>query len=140
MSDINEVRERLTEMANDYLPPATGWNRARDDLSALLADHARLQQSPTIDLERYAVAIQYAIDGMREAGGITNVKVADKLASLLARIDGQNGAGFPWENFPAYLIDKCEGDTISEEGIQAAVSAMAKDPRYVKQPAKGEGE
>lgn len=44
MSDINEVRERLTEMANDYLPPATGWNRARDDLRALLADHARLHE------------------------------------------------------------------------------------------------
>ncbi|WP_329767347.1 hypothetical protein [Stenotrophomonas maltophilia] len=40
------------------------------------------------------------------------------------------GVAFPWENFPAYLIDKCEGDTISEEGLQQALASMAKDERY----------
>lgn len=40
------------------------------------------------------------------------------------------GTAFPWENFPAYLIDKCEGDTISEEGLQHALAAMAKDKLY----------
>jgi hypothetical protein len=43
---------------------------------------------------------------------------------------GGQGSTFPWENFPAYLIDKCEGDTISEEGVQHALAAMAKDERY----------
>ncbi|MCI1149025.1 hypothetical protein [Stenotrophomonas maltophilia] len=43
---------------------------------------------------------------------------------------GGQGATFPWENFPAYLIDKCEGDTISEEGLQQALATMAKDERY----------
>lgn len=43
---------------------------------------------------------------------------------------GGQGAPFPWENFPAYLIDKCEGDTISEEGLQQALASMAKDERY----------
>ncbi|WP_353099147.1 Lar family restriction alleviation protein [Stenotrophomonas lactitubi] len=43
---------------------------------------------------------------------------------------GGQGAPFPWENFPAYLIDKCEGDTISEEGLQQALAAMATDERY----------
>lgn len=43
---------------------------------------------------------------------------------------GGQDAPFPWENFPAYLIDKCEGDTISEEGLQQALAAMAKDERY----------
>lgn len=43
---------------------------------------------------------------------------------------GGQGSTFPWENFPAYLIDKCEGDTISEEGLQQALAAMAKDERY----------
>jgi hypothetical protein len=43
---------------------------------------------------------------------------------------GGQDASFPWENFPAYLIDKCEGDTISEEGLQQALAAMAKDERY----------
>ena len=37
---------------------------------------------------------------------------------------------FPWENFPAYLIDQCEGQTITEEGIQSAVADMSKHPTY----------
>ena len=47
------------------------------------------KQSQAIDLKQYAVAVQYAINGMREAGGITNTKVAGKLESLLALIDVQ---------------------------------------------------
>ncbi|WP_171963133.1 hypothetical protein [Bordetella trematum] len=35
-----------------------------------------------------------------------------------------------WENFPAYLIDHCEGDTITEEGIQRALSNMLIDQKY----------
>jgi hypothetical protein len=35
-----------------------------------------------------------------------------------------------WENFPAYLIDHCEGDTISEVGLQRALADMLKDPKY----------
>ncbi|WP_204246501.1 hypothetical protein, partial [Bordetella trematum] len=35
-----------------------------------------------------------------------------------------------WENFPAYLIDHCEGDTITEEGIQRALSRMLIDQKY----------
>lgn len=36
----------------------------------------------------------------------------------------------PWDNFPAYLIDHCEGDTITEEWLQRALSAMLADPQY----------
>ena len=36
----------------------------------------------------------------------------------------------PWENFPAFLIDHCEGDIISEEGLQSALAAMLADPQY----------
>lgn len=53
----------------------------------------------------------------------------EKLAARLAAREPV-GTAFPWENFPAYLIDKCEGDTISEEGLQHALAAMAKDKRY----------
>jgi len=35
-----------------------------------------------------------------------------------------------WANFPCYLIDHCEGDTISEEGLQRALSDMLADPKY----------
>lgn len=36
----------------------------------------------------------------------------------------------PWDNFPAYLIDHCEGQTITEEGLQRALSAMLANPQY----------
>lgn len=35
---------------------------------------------------------------------------------------------------PSYLIDHCEGDTISEEGLQFALSKMLSDPQYAPQP------
>jgi hypothetical protein len=40
-----------------------------------------------------------------------------------------------WENFPAYLIDHCEGETISEEGLQRALADMLSDPKYAPTPA-----
>lgn len=49
----------------------------------------RPNPAKAIDLGQYAVAVQYAINGMREAGCITNTQVADKLESLLALIDRQ---------------------------------------------------
>ena len=36
----------------------------------------------------------------------------------------------PWDNFPSYLIDHCEGDTITEEGLQRALAAMLLNPQY----------
>ncbi|WP_207785181.1 hypothetical protein [Stenotrophomonas maltophilia] len=68
------------------------------------------------------------------------LKATDAPLSAQPSPGGQD-APFPWENFPAYLIDKCEGDTISEEGLQQALAAMAKDERYclaARQPV-GEG-
>lgn len=53
--------------------------------------------------------------------------------AALSATGTQQVGTFPWENFPAYLIDKCEGDTISEEGIQRAVADMARDARYCQQ-------
>jgi hypothetical protein len=43
-----------------------------------------------------------------------------------------------WANFPAYLIDKCEGDTISEEGLQRALAEMLRDPQYTAPQAQTE--
>ncbi|WP_250438694.1 hypothetical protein [Delftia tsuruhatensis] len=39
-------------------------------------------------------------------------------------------AAIPWDNFPAYLIDHCEGQTITEEGLQRALAAMLTNPQY----------
>lgn len=38
--------------------------------------------------------------------------------------------GIAWQNFPSYLIDRCEGDVITEEGLQFALAKMLKDPLY----------
>ena len=35
-----------------------------------------------------------------------------------------------WANFPSYLIDHCEGATITEEGLQRWLAAMLKDQKY----------
>lgn len=60
----------------------------RNYVAALQAENERLL-AERVDLEQYAVAIQYAIDRMRAEGGITNTAVARKLDSLLSLIDGQ---------------------------------------------------
>ena len=72
---------------------------------------------------------------------ITTTLAADfacALAQHLAATGKQQVGTFPWENLPSYLIDKCEGDTISEEGIQRAVADMAKDARYCPPQQVGE--
>lgn len=40
-----------------------------------------------------------------------------------------------WESLPGYLIDHCEGDVITEEGLQRALEAMLKNPKYSMPPA-----
>lgn len=76
--------------------------------------------------------LQDAINTMAEGGNQSHVRFLQSLHDSLAAQPSPGGqdASFPWENFPAYLIDKCEGDTISEEGLQEALAAMAKDERY----------
>lgn len=39
--------------------------------------------------------------------------------------------GVRWDLFPGYLIDHCEGDVLSEEGLQSALAGMLKDPQYL---------
>lgn len=35
-----------------------------------------------------------------------------------------------WQNFPSYLLDKCELETITEESLQRWVAAFLRDPQY----------
>lgn len=55
---------------------------------------------------------------------------ARRAALASAPVAGEAQKPVAWENFPAYLIDHCEGDTISEEGLQHALSRMLADPKY----------
>ena len=76
----------------------------------------------------------------RQAEVSTGLKVEPNTFSILKRevrrwIAHKSGTtsrrtSIAWENFPAYLIDHFEGETISEEGLQLAVSRMLQDPKY----------
>lgn len=55
-----------------------------------------------------------------------------RVAALLSAAPAAPVVGFPWENFPSFLIDKCEGDTITEERLQRAAADMLNDPKYMK--------
>lgn len=65
--------------------------------------------------------------------------LALELAFLRSKVDSLAAPAqpvtVPWENFPSYLIDHCEGDVISEEGLQFALSKMLSNPQYAPQPA-----
>lgn len=96
------------------------------------------QQSPAIDLEQYAVAIQYAINGMREAGGITNTKVAGKLESLLALIDGQ---GIPSDDAQRleWLMQNISGTELRRLNVRTDANCDRAAIDNAMQPSKGEG-
>lgn len=44
------------------------------------------------------------------------------------------GESVAWEMFPGYLIEQCEGEIITEEGLQRALADMLGDPEYTPQP------
>jgi len=78
---------------------------------------------------------------------LPDVYTADQMrAYALAALRAQGGgatpdAKFPWENFPCYLIDKCEGETVTEESLHDWLADFLKNPRYHRDSAPaGSGE
>lgn len=57
--------------------------------------------------------------------GIKDYALASQAADVVP-VDGVR-----WDLFPGYLIDHCEGDTITEEGLQFAVARMLKSADYL---------
>ena len=49
---------------------------------------------------------------------------------IAAPTQGADARPAAWDNLPCYLIDKCEGQVISEEFLQRALSGMLADPQY----------
>jgi len=45
-----------------------------------------------------------------------------------------NKAASVWQMFPGYLIENCEGHTITEEGLQRALADMLANPEYTTPP------
>jgi len=53
-----------------------------------------------------------------------------ELVAALSRQAPAAPAEAAWANFPSYLIDHCEGETITEEGLQRWLAEMLADPKY----------
>lgn len=66
MSDINEVRRKLARLVDDKEVSGLRAFVYRDDLSALLDDHARLR-AEAAEWERLAAALEEAQMGLRYA-------------------------------------------------------------------------
>jgi hypothetical protein len=72
--------------------------------------------------------------------------VSEKVRALTDCIDAHSARqaqaapqavdGVHWDLFPGYLIDHCEGDTISEEGLQHRLSDMLLSANYKRIAAK----
>ncbi|MNK70404.1 hypothetical protein D3C87_898230 [compost metagenome] len=97
-------------------------------------DHvAFLESSHSAGLADAAFLIRWDTH-VGEPNAVQPLTDADKVAFSRAALASAPVAGeaqpVAWENFPAYLIDHCEGDTISEEGLQHALSRMMADPKY----------
>lgn len=112
-ANINEVRERLTEMANDYLPPATGWNRARDDLRALLADHARLAEELRKVNSGETVSVRFDLSPAAKEGA-----VRDQLVAM-----GWTPPGVA----PAIDLEQFR-DLVTDDAVRRLVRAMENTP------------
>lgn len=64
--------------------------------------------------------------------GVFAGKVAQAAAAPAQAVP--SGMWTIWEALPGYLIDHCEGETITEEMLQRALEAMLKDPQYSMPP------
>ena len=130
-------------MRHSDIPTPAGWDWRVPVM--------RSQPAPAIDLEQYGVAIQYAINGLREAGGRTDSVVARKLESLLALIDGQDKCGGELSLTDA-LSDYLEAQDALDywetagpnrdlyESVMARRNSARRDLESAMQPTKGEEE
>lgn len=87
-------------------------------------------------VERTVVKKYGAKLNTRADGSYGDYRINDRWLTWQARARLANtaladeGQSVLWENFPAYLIDHCEGDIVTEEGIQRALANMLDDPKY----------
>lgn len=108
-------------------------SNAADTLRAYLEERSQTQPLPASlvptapDLEYLRGAVENTALPAFLRGQIA---AAVKALATQAQQPVSGADGFPWANFPAYLIDNCEGETITEEGLQRALASMLKDPKY----------
>ncbi len=83
-----------------------------------------------------ALAMAKEYDKRREGGAYSMVDAMLAAFAIYAATPSPESAAKPvdgvrWDLFPGYLIDHCEGDTITEEGLQFALARMLKDADYL---------
>ena len=105
-----------------------GYNAARQEIASLKAQPYDQQAMGLCHVCGWKGVIDYP------DGPVCVACEHDKMLSPQPAAQAQP-VTVPWENFPSYLIDHCEGDVISEEGLQFALSKMLSNPQYAPQPA-----
>lgn len=67
--------------------------------------------------------------------GMFDMVTMSEMRALLAASASAEPKGYEAAmNFACYLIDRCEGETVSEEAIQRWLSAMIREPLYAPRP------
>lgn len=116
-----EVMAETAAAAGDIASDAAPVDHPRKPFS--IAELTQ-EQDEFISLVDPASALQLIALARRQL--ITPSK-ASKACDLTGAVDGVH-----WDQFPAYLIDKCEGSTIYEESLQDWLADMLKDPDYLR--------
>lgn len=144
MSDMNTLRQRAIDTAHSLRVQFDNEYHNFDTMieAAQLLEQfagAAAPQDERALFESSAKSDSSGVSFERDAGG----NYIDMSAAILwrgwelarAALPAQAVApAIPWDNFPGYLIDHCEGDTITEEYLQGALAAMLADPKYSAAP------
>lgn len=137
---MSKAREYADEQLAKQMAPfysalaETGKQQVGDDGLPLVSVTQEFKDQADYDAEISSAASNLLRNNTLGLSG----SLPEMVAALLKIASEQQVGAFPWENLPSYLIDKCEGETISEEGIQRAVADMAKDARYCMPQQVGE--
>ncbi|WP_419204224.1 hypothetical protein [Bordetella trematum] len=132
-SACNPQGVSVERLAKDPFLVAQLWRKPEDFADAYegaredLAIWKRRALEAERDLRAERETSSRLVAALNAESGPTHMGERAALASAPVAGEAQPVA---WENFPAYLIDHCEGDTITEEGIQRALSNMLIDQKY----------
>lgn len=120
-----DLYSAMTAAAYQAAPPAPAA------VPVLYVSPAQLAQHRDLEGTENAEAGRYLPSRKTPAGKFTQ----PLYAHAPAPVPVPSGMWTIWESLPGYLIDHCEGETITEERLQRALEAMLKDPQYSMPPA-----
>jgi len=114
----------------------TGFNSKRD------AAADKLQEPEHEALKLALEALKSMKETLAEHDEPTTFNEDEAIASIEAALaqlplpvqEPVNKSASVWQMFPGYLIENCEGQTITEEGLQRALADMLANPEYTTPP------